>query len=310
MARIDPDTEHFELDFGGSRFTHQPSGDTCLRQNWMTGPKWDQWETMFKAFLGRHPDCHTVTDTKGNIVDDIRRSPLAGGGFASGETVVVMDRSTGNPEWALLIVGTSHHGSQAWDPYPGDVPISHLLENGETLSWDQHSHGWTTRSRSQDAVVRVRPMLPMENVDDLICPSGTIMRDAIPHISKRLLSVGHGFRIERLFPDDHMLASYMAADMVSIANGMQRSFMDLNVDPFDHDKLMTAAEHFENAATIVSEIAAMPLAEKAYILNHDDGLGDLVTKMPTLVASMRRRGIFGIRSMRVEPETEAMVPGF
>lgn len=36
-------TEYFMLDFAGQRFTHYPSGDTCLRHEWMVYPRRAAW---------------------------------------------------------------------------------------------------------------------------------------------------------------------------------------------------------------------------------------------------------------------------
>lgn len=308
MAMVDRSTEHFELDFGGRRITHVPTGDTCLRQPYMQGTKgYPAWKEKFDAFVARHPGCHVVVRSNGVIIDDMRRSSMVGGGYSIGEHVAIVDPTTGYLERVLEIVASRRSGTPDSDLHPGDDRTSHLLENGESLWWDEASHGWFTRDREGDRNVRVRPLLPDEDPVFASWPAADMLRAAIPLAARTLTIVACGWRTSRLFPEgaddevaelnDRLLA---AADRMETANGSLR--------PHERDgpAVREASEALDAASRLLSEIGAMDLAGKSGVMNFDDGFGDLPERLSTIASTMRARGVL---PSEPEEEPEVASPG-
>lgn len=173
--KIDPNKPFFELDFGGDRFTHYPSGDTCLRHRWMRGHKHLAWAEKFREFVASHPDCHVVASSRYEVIDDIRRHALLGGGFTVGETVVLL----GMPREVLFAVQVAEEVTMSNPVMLEDGhPTHYILETGDILYWDSDTNGWMTSNRREaNHRARVRPLFAGENAEDLLTSSKTFLAD-------------------------------------------------------------------------------------------------------------------------------------
>lgn len=126
---------YFELDFGGERLTHYPSGDTCLRHPWMRGAV-DAWTQKLKDFLARHPDVNVVINSSGYIIADANDFPQRNSApFSVGDIVAVREKIDGIEDigWvSKTVVGSRNTG----------IETIYDLDDGEELYWADASSGW------------------------------------------------------------------------------------------------------------------------------------------------------------------------
>lgn len=165
--KIAPNVPRFEIDLGGRRFTHNPSGDTLLRHDYL---RWDtkkhpDWKAQVIAFADRHSDTYLMTDCNRRIVDDIRTWPTVGGRFQVGDFVVTRGSDERPAVARQIIASVSATG------YPDrtvlDFDETFILEDGEMMWWSSDSDCWTGRDHRGEFGRRLRPLLPEENVEDI-----------------------------------------------------------------------------------------------------------------------------------------------
>lgn len=124
--------EYFELDFGGSRLTHVPSGDTCLRHPWMSGPRIEAWDEKLSRFFRKHSNVSTIVNSRLEVIGNADEFPYRGGGFEIGDTVMVRN---GVGDASREFVATEVVGRNEDDG-------SFRLENGMQLFWNAGDCGW------------------------------------------------------------------------------------------------------------------------------------------------------------------------
>jgi len=140
MPKIDLNQikEFIEIDFPRHvRFTHYPSGDTCLKQPWMASSRKgdDAWNEKRKEFFSKHPNAHLVVTAFGHeIVDDVRNFPFMGGGFEIGDEVVSMD---GKGELIVRVITSRDTSENLF-----------FLEDGTLLYWSDADDGWFTDDKT------------------------------------------------------------------------------------------------------------------------------------------------------------------
>lgn len=125
--------EYIMLDWAGrGRFTHYPSGDTCLRHEWMIGIDGDaKWNAKLEAFLEKHQSTKVIVSSQYNVIDTTdslqpwKRLP-----FAVGDSVVVRNRE--GAIWSQEVVAIERQGELA----------NYTLDDGAEVSWDAYSYGW------------------------------------------------------------------------------------------------------------------------------------------------------------------------
>lgn len=167
MQQLDRATkEYFMLDFGGSRFTHYPSGDTCLRHQWMVGrPDGAKWTEALKEFFARHPDVSVIVNSRFEIIDNANSFPHRGGDFNVGDVILVRVKE-GDDDWGVcaktITARSNFQGSDIVDPYH-----TFELDDGNAFYWDDHSNGWFTFRQGETDNQRVRLPVPGENVQTL-----------------------------------------------------------------------------------------------------------------------------------------------
>jgi hypothetical protein len=135
--------EYFELDFGGQRFTHYPSGDTCLRHEWMIGYRdGPKWTSKLTDFFAAHPEASVIVSSKYEVIDDANSLPHRGGEYKVGD-VVLMRVHEGNENWEWC----ARTITERLD-FPGDAVTEPLttfkLDDGSGIYWHDHNNGWLT----------------------------------------------------------------------------------------------------------------------------------------------------------------------
>lgn len=150
--------EFYTLDFPRLvRFTHHPSGDTCLRHQWMIGKDGSaKWQAKLAEFFSRHPGCHLLcSEYSRKPIDDIRNYPVVGGGFDVGDLVVadgIARRITSRKE--VQKDCDTDHG------------FVFVLEDGAMLWWRADSDGWFTDDRTPAGIgPRARPPFDWESFE-------------------------------------------------------------------------------------------------------------------------------------------------
>lgn len=141
LPRLNRDAykEYFYLDHKhGPRFTHFPSGDTCLMQPAHLGSASGRldWDAKMKAFVEEHPNAHVVVTYSHIIVDDLRKHPNTGLGFAPGDDVAVI-----NEDGELRL----HTVAERLPVNPiclGDLDYELRLDDGTRLHWEFSEQAW------------------------------------------------------------------------------------------------------------------------------------------------------------------------
>lgn len=133
-------TEYFMLDRSGSRFTHYPSGDTCLRHLWMAERNAEAWHSALREFFGRHPAASLVVSSDMQVVDDVNSLPCRGGGYDIGDEVVVPARSSDGHE--DVRVRTIVERREVAHPQMIGPDHGFTLDDGTSLIWDAFDYGW------------------------------------------------------------------------------------------------------------------------------------------------------------------------
>jgi hypothetical protein len=170
MQKIDRSItkEYFELDLGGQRFTHYPSGDTCLKYEWMNEHRNRQkWVEKVTAFFAKHADVSVVVNSKYEIIDDANAYPFRGADFNVGDTVLArVCTDIHRDDWGMCARTITEREDFEGDKYVDPYTVFKLDDGGE-FWWDEHNNGWfLSASKSPDGQSRrVRP--PMEGEEIL-----------------------------------------------------------------------------------------------------------------------------------------------
>lgn len=166
--RLDRSTtrEYFELDFGEYRFTHYPTGDTCLRHQWMVGRQSNKWTEKLTDFLTRHPEASIIVNSRGDIIDDANSFPHRGGEYKVGD-VVLLNLKIDGDDWGpcakTIIERRETEGDQFFEPHPYFV-----LDDGSELFWNESRNGWIAwRPEPYEEFGRARAPLEGEVVQTL-----------------------------------------------------------------------------------------------------------------------------------------------
>lgn len=186
MTTIPRNQEFIEIDFGGDRFTHYPSGDTLMRHPWLREdqnfPKWDEKR---RKFFGDHPEAvwlvtlNNVDAGQARVIGDVRDFPWQGG-FDVGDVLVMSDANRGAFN-ARKILDKVEIDSPLFN---GDLPHHFLLEDGTTLYWSGMQEAWLAADPIRQDTARVRRILPSEDYSKLRVPSH--------HIALSILSCALG----------------------------------------------------------------------------------------------------------------------
>jgi hypothetical protein len=159
-------TPYFELDFGSDRLTHYPTGDTCLRDEWMRGRDAAKWTEKLTEFLARHPDTSIIVNARGDIIDNANSFPHRGGDFKVDDVVLVRVR-IGDEDWgpcARTVVARREFAGDAVT----DVHHWFELDDGSDLGWEQSLNGWFAWRRDPyEHAVRARAPFEGEVVQTL-----------------------------------------------------------------------------------------------------------------------------------------------
>ena len=166
MSDFERPPEYIEVDRGGCRFTHYPSGDTLMRHEWLQQPShFGKWDELRRAFFDSHPEANLllgnmrgIDSTKLSLIGDVNDFPWRDG-FKRGDIVVT---PKGNPEegnLARLIVDELPNGDPRFLS-ADDLEISYILEDGSVMFWSPQGEQWNiTGGDMADAMrrnVRVR----------------------------------------------------------------------------------------------------------------------------------------------------------
>lgn len=170
--KIDPNLSRIEVDLGGRRFTHYPSGDTLLRHDYL---RWQRqhlpdWKAMVVAFAARHPDTPLMTDSNRNIIDDLRTWPTLGGRFRVGDYVVTPGSVDRDPV-AREIIGSIPAVTETIL----DFEETYVLDDGEHMFWSSDADTWTSRDHLGRTGYRLRSVLPEERPGDMLVPAGDML---------------------------------------------------------------------------------------------------------------------------------------
>ena len=156
------DKEFFMLDFGGQRFTHYPSGDTCLRHPWMYGRK-DAWIEKVTDFFNRYPEISVVVNDRYEVIDNADLYPYRKGEYKVGDIILARICADGGREdWGMCARTITERVDHPKSEYVDEYTIF-KLDDGSEFWWDEHNNGWfISATDSPDGQKRrVRP--PVEN---------------------------------------------------------------------------------------------------------------------------------------------------
>lgn len=169
MVKLDRSitNEYFELDLGGQRFTHYPSGDTCLKNDWMNEhDKRHVWVEKATAFFKRHPGVSVIVNSKYEIIDNADTYPFRGGDFKIGDTIMArVCTDVDRDDWGMcartIVERTDFPGDKHIDPYS-----IFKLDDGGEVWWSEHNNGWFLSSQtSPDGQSRrIRPPVEGEEI--------------------------------------------------------------------------------------------------------------------------------------------------
>jgi hypothetical protein len=297
--------EWFVLDFIGSRarFTHLPSGDTCLRHPYMVGTGTTQWLEKFGDFLSRHPKAHVVVNDHGEIVDDVRDFPISGGGFKVGDLVVTRSSGVGKTDCVREIVASVLVPPGSYRD-PGDLDESFVLENGSVMYWGSDEDGWVARDRTHEERSRARRPVEGDNLERLAIPSDEMLAHAIRDVMKPLVDLRDGARLLGALPNDPEAYGrikdellWLVDEMATILERLTPSVWLLDdawqLAPSEPDPELDArgASALARVADLAREVWNLPRAEGVGLHGYYAGLGRVIRRAGTVTETMRKRGV-------------------
>lgn len=159
--------EYIELDWKGrGRFTHYPSGDTCIRHDYMVSSSQGdmEWSLKVRDFFAKHPQATAIISGTGKIIDNTANIPMAGGDLSVGDIVIL--GSSDDPETHIIV--ERNDVLRTFDRQADDPGYTLTLDDGNTLFWDNASFGWFCRDmNSPSTVARARKAFVWENLPQL-----------------------------------------------------------------------------------------------------------------------------------------------
>lgn len=160
--------EYFELDLGGQRFTHYPSGDTCLKHEWMNERRNRQkWVDQVTAFFERHPDVSVVVNSHYEIIDNANSYPYRGGDYKVGDVVMARVCTDANKDdWGMCARTITERVDYPGDKFV-DANTTFKLDDGGEFWWDEHNSGWIISSNTSPDGQRRRLRPPVEGEEVL-----------------------------------------------------------------------------------------------------------------------------------------------
>jgi len=268
--------EYIVLDFAGLiRFTHHPSGDTCLRHSYMHGGDTTlEWQDKFRAFRDRHPNAHVVVNDHREIVDDLRDYPIFGGGFNVGDLVVTRQRGMGETDAAREIVGIRENGSAAYRE-PGELEYSFILEDGNFLYWNSLADGWQTRDRGNAETSRARRVVEGDNLERLRIPSDEMLLGALKKVAEPLEWMNNTYALYNALKDEPETYAAVTEELRDILQMMPAMTGGLNL-------MVQTQQHYGRLDPETVPIVTAPAAE---LLVRVANLAERLMKYQSLRAS-------------------------
>lgn len=303
MPQIDrsSDREYIEIDMGGSRFTHYPSGDTCLRHPWMRGKDAVKWIEKFQEFAARHPETHVAVNSRHEIIDDIRNYPYLGGGFQVGDLVVTRVRGMGHPDCVRRIVEARSNGDARFRD-PGDVEQSFILDDGQLLYWSSGEDAWLTDDKTGRERSRARRPVEGDDLEWLTRPAGEVLSYAAMEVRKYLEEVWSKHQSGWGFRDRERHAELFDA-IRAVVQGIDahQPVFDRLMKAVEQDWLMPEgeeldavaaplAELLEKSVRVVEELRDLPEAGEIGLNTLRYGLDQIVDRGTWTVRTLRERG--------------------
>ena len=182
MATVENLHEFIEVDHGGQRYTHHPSGDTLMRHQWMQlGRAAPQWDAKRRDFFCRHPEATALAVVRRGarvVIGDVRDFPWQEG-LKVGDDVVTVGYPDREADCSRRIVGTVPITADA-DVFEDAPRHCFLLEDGDLLYWSVAYDAWMTRSSDGRPETRARRPYPGEDVEELRIPSAAMLVKVMP----------------------------------------------------------------------------------------------------------------------------------
>jgi hypothetical protein len=159
--------EYFMLDFAGQRFTHYPSGDTCLRHEWMDYSRRDKWIEKVTEFFERHPSVSVIVNDRYEIVDDADSYPYRAGDYKVGDVVMArVCTDVNRDDWGMCARTVIERIDTPKDAYVDGGTVFKLDDGGE-FWWDENNNGWFISAGTSPDEQRRRIRPPLEGEETL-----------------------------------------------------------------------------------------------------------------------------------------------
>ncbi|BCB22421.1 hypothetical protein [Bosea sp. ANAM02] len=280
--KIDPNLPHIEIDLGGRRFTHYPSGDTLLRHDYL---RWQRqhlpdWKAMVVAFAARHPDTHLMTDSNRNIIDDIRTWPPLGGRFQVGD-FVVNPGSADRSAVAREIIATAPSVTDTIL----DFEETYILDDGEQMYWSSDADAWTSKDHLGRSGCRLRPLLPDERPDDMLVPSADMITRLCSDFDGPMTRAINGWGLAKAVGDKSL--DELVTDLLFL-DGFRMAALDAH-----RSGRGTLTEVTDLIEATVVWVRDLGLEEKAKGTDLDryDGLLPVTRRAAIVLETLHRRGV-------------------
>lgn len=194
MTQLTHGEEAIEVDRGGCRFTHIPSGDTLVRHDYFHQRAMvDAWTDKMKAFLAAHPQAVSLVSRTGehsgfSVIGDVRDFPWQEG-FAVGDNVVTISRGDYEVDCCRQIVGVV---AGAYQPLSkNELGHHYLLEDGQPLYWASTYDCWHSTSKDGRGETRSRRLYAGEDAERLRISEIEILQNAFMSVANALDGGSH-----------------------------------------------------------------------------------------------------------------------
>ncbi len=161
--------EYFMLDLAGQRFTHYPSGNTCLRHEWMDYTRRAAWIEKVTEFFQKHPSISVIVNDRYEIIDNADFYPYRAGDYEVGDVILTrVCTDVNRDDWGMCARTITERVDHPKSQYVDEYTIFKLDDGGE-FWWDEHNNGWfISATASPDGQKRrVRPPMEGEEVQTL-----------------------------------------------------------------------------------------------------------------------------------------------
>ena len=284
--KIDPNSQYIMIDLGGRCFTHYPSGDTLLRHDYLRWQrqKFPDWKASVLAFVARHPETHLMTDTNLQVIDDIRTWPTVGGEYKVGDFVVARG-SRDRPLVAREIVG-----AESALGYPDrsilDFDQVFILEDGEKMWWSSDSDCWSSRDHLGNSGLRLRPVLPGENLSDMLYPSADMALRLASDLGRGITQAVHSWGLNSLVTP--LSREQIASDLTLMGDALAGTVTGFRTGEFALTDVVARIQ------SLLDWAREMDLFEKGKRTDLDHGATDLVPaarRATAVLETLQKRGL-------------------